>query len=136
GVLVVTELIAPVPLHTRIVSARRAYRRWRQRTKRYSQVSRIAVRHGLGGYLSGRRNPNKQHRAELARRLRLSLDEAGGAFVKLGQVLSTRRDLLPASFVGELSHLQDQAAPVAWTDVERLLTDELEASVDEIFDHF
>ncbi len=136
GVLVVTELIAPVPLHTRIVSARRAYRRWRQRTKRYSQVSRIAVRHGLGGYLSGRRNPNKQHRAELARRLRLSLDEAGGAFVKLGQVLSTRRDLLPASFVDELSHLQDQAAPVAWTDVERLLTDELEAPVEEIFDHF
>src|SRR5918996_286935 len=136
GMLVIIELVTPVQLHMRVVTARRAYRRWRQRTKRYSQVSRIAMRHGLGTYLSGRRDPTKQHQAELARRLRLSLDEAGGAFVKLGQILSTRRDLLPAEFIDELSQLQNQAAPVAWAEVERLLTDELNASIDEIFDHF
>jgi ubiquinone biosynthesis protein len=133
GLLVLLELVTPVQLRARIVSAVRAYRQWRQRTKRYSQITRIAVRHGLGAYLSGRRNPFRQQRAELARRLRLALDEAGGAFVKLGQVLSTRRDLLPDELVAELGQLQDRAAPVAWDEIQRLLATELGAPAGEVF---
>lgn len=135
GLLIALELVTPVNLRTRIVWAVRAFRRWRQRTKRYSQITRIAVRHGLGAYLSGRRNPAGPQRAELARRLRLGLDEAGGAFVKLGQILSTRRDLLPDELVAELSQLQDRAAPVAWDEMGRLLGAEFDASASNVFAH-
>lgn len=134
GVLIAIEIVAPVGKRPRIVSWYRAFRSWRQRTWRYSQISRIAVRHGLGAYLSGRREPTQQQRAELARRLRQALDEAGVAFVKLGQILSTRRDLLPHEFVDELGLLQNQAAPVEWPIVERLLAEELDAPVSEVFE--
>ncbi|HEX6336004.1 MAG TPA: AarF/UbiB family protein [Jiangellaceae bacterium] len=133
GLLVLLELVTPIQLRARTVAAVRAYRRWRQRTKRYSQITRIAVRHGLSAHLSGRRNPSRQQRAELARRLRLALDEAGGAFVKLGQILSTRRDLLPDELVAELSQLQDRAAPVPWDEIRRLLATELGAPAGEVF---
>lgn len=135
GLLIVLELVTPVQLRARIIGAVRAYRRWRQRTNRYSQITRIAVRHGLGAYLSGRRNPTGHQRAELARRLRLALDEAGGAFVKLGQILATRRDLLPDEVVAELSQLQDRAAPVAWDEIQQLLADEFDAAAGEVFAH-
>ncbi len=49
-------------------------------------------------------------RARLARSVRLAMEDGGVTFVKLGQVLSTRRDLLPAEFTGEPSRLQDDAA--------------------------
>lgn len=133
GLLIVGELIVPAGSGLRFVSWYRAGRRWRQRTWRYSQISRTAVRHGLAAYLSGRRDPSRQPRAELARRLRLALDEAGVVFVKFGQVMSTRRDLLPPEFVDELSQLQNQVAPVGWEQVERLLAEELGRPVPEVF---
>lgn len=133
GLLVLLEIVTPMQLRARTVAAVRAYMRWRQRTKRYSQISRIVVRHGLSAYLTGRRNPTPRQRTELARRLRLALDEAGGAFVKLGQILSTRRDLLPDELVAELGQLQDQAAAVPWTEVEQLITSELGAPSGEVF---
>ena len=133
GLPVLLELVTPVQLRARTVSAVRAYRRWRQRTKRYSQITRIEVRHGLGAYLSGRRNPSQQQRTELARRLRLALDEAGGPFAKLGQILSTRRDLLPNELVAELGQLQDRAAPVPWDEIQRLLATEFGAPAGDVF---
>src|SRR5215469_10254346 len=72
------------------------------RTRRYLQVTRIAARHGLSCYL-GRRGPGADEPRPLARNLRVALDEAGGMFVKLGQVLSTRADLLPPDVIAELS---------------------------------
>jgi ubiquinone biosynthesis protein len=75
-------------------------------------------------------------RVRLARSLRRALDEGGVTFVKLGQVLSTRRDLLAEEVVEELERLQDQANPAEWDEVERALTSELGAAVDEVFAEF
>ena len=71
--------------------------------RRYGQLTRIATRHGLASPAVGRADP-----ALLARRLRPALEEAGPIFVKLGQVLSTRTDLLPPPVTTELAMLQDQ----------------------------
>ncbi len=63
-------------------------------------------------YLRGARRAELQTRdgrVALARSLRLALEDGGVTFIKLGQVLATRRDLLPAEFVDELSGLQDNA---------------------------
>ena len=82
----------------------RSLRQRAGRSRRYLQVTRIAARHGLSSYLGGRR-PGADESRPLARNLRAALEEAGGMFVKLGQVLSTRADLLPADVIGELSRL-------------------------------
>jgi ubiquinone biosynthesis protein len=104
------------------------------RSRRYLQVTRIAARHGLSSCLTGR--PGDDESSPLARNLRVALEEAGGMFVKLGQVLSTRADLLPPDFIAELSRLQDHVAPVDPVGIEALLTAELGASPWRVFTSF
>jgi ubiquinone biosynthesis protein len=72
----------------------------------------------------------------LARNIRAALEEAGGMFVKLGQVLSTCADLLPADVIAELSVLQDHAAPADPAGIEALLTAELGAPPYSVFTSF
>jgi ubiquinone biosynthesis protein len=114
-----------------VLGARRAL----ARSRRYSQISRIAVRHGLGPYLRGRgrREDEAGGRAALARSLRQAMEEGGVTFVKLGQLMSTRRDLLPEEFISELARLQDRAEPAPWEQVEEVITQSLGAPVEEVF---
>jgi ubiquinone biosynthesis protein len=108
------------------------------RARRYSEITAIAVRHGLRPYLQGRRAAaaeDSQARARLARSLRMTLEEAGVTFVKLGQVLSTRADLLPAEAIEELSRLQEHVRPVPWSDVEAIIEEDL-GPVDRTFVSF
>lgn len=105
------------------------------RARRYSQITRIAAKHGL---LSIRRFGSRQAASEvrqrgLAHSLRLALQEAGVTFVKLGQQLSTRNDLLPPEYLTELTHLQQDVASVPWAQIEALLTDELGAPPQDVF---
>jgi ubiquinone biosynthesis protein len=67
-----------------------------------------------------------------ARRFRNALEELGGAFVKLGQVLSTRPDILPASWIEELAHLQDEVAAIDF----ELIRQDLEKELGPLSDHF
>src|SRR6516165_10395435 len=113
----------------------RSLRQRAARTRRYLQVTRIAARHGLSSYLGGR-GPGAGEPRPLARNLRVALDEAGGMFVKLGQVLSTRADLLPPDVIAELSQLQDHVAPADPAGVEALLTAELGAPPHAVFASF
>ncbi|MFE6700422.1 ABC1 kinase family protein [Streptomyces sp. NPDC057718] len=137
--LAVTELVMPSGTLPGLVRLPRALRRRFARTRRYSRLSRIFVRHGLGRFFSGksRRGPGAAaERVALAPSLRQALEEAGVTFVKLGQVLSTRYDLLPPEFIEELSKLQDQAAPEPWEAVEQVLTEELGAPPGKVFATF
>jgi len=113
----------------------RSLRQHAARTRRYLQVTRIAARHGLSCYL-GRRGPGTDEPRPLARNLRVALDEAGGMFIKLGQVLSTRADLLPADVIAELSRLQDHVTPADLASIEALLTAELGAPPHAVFASF
>jgi ubiquinone biosynthesis protein len=108
------------------------------RARRYSQISRIAIKHGLGRYLAGRREPGLApgRQAKLARSLRRALEEGGVTFVKLGQLLSTRADLLPPVFVEELGKLQDQVAPAPADAARAVLEAELGGSPDDVFAEF
>jgi ubiquinone biosynthesis protein len=113
----------------------RSLRQRTGRSRRYLQVTRIAARHGLSSYLNGRR-PGTDESSPLARNLRVALEEAGGMFVKLGQVLSTRADLLPPDVIAELSRLQDHVAPTDPAGIEALLTAELGAPPHRVFTSF
>jgi ubiquinone biosynthesis protein len=137
--LVVAEALVPSGSLPGPLELRRALRGRVARARRYSQISRIAVRHGLGPYLRGRRRAELQTPEGLQRlagSVRQALEEAGVTFVKLGQVLSTRPDLLPGELVEELGRLQDDVAPAPWDQVEQVLAAELGGPVDEVFAHF
>jgi ubiquinone biosynthesis protein len=107
------------------------------RARRYAQVSNIARRNGLVRQVRARpRFGDHERNVAVARSLRRTLEEAGVTFVKVGQLLSTRDDLLPAEFIAELRGLQDEVVPVPWPLVRDLLAAELGAPVDEVFTRF
>ncbi|MGW4638527.1 ABC1 kinase family protein [Sphaerisporangium sp. NPDC004334] len=135
--LAVAEALVPAGSLPGPVELARSLRGRAARSRRYFAIVRILARHGLGPYLRGRRpDDGAGGRARVARSLRLALDEAGVTFVKLGQIMSTRPDLLPAEFIDELALLRDRAAPAPWEQVERVLAEELPGPVEEVFAEF
>lgn len=110
------------------------------RIHRYVQITHIAARYGLASVLEERRSLLKigirAQPALLGHNLRCALQEAGGVFVKLGQVLSTRSDLLPADITTELSTMQDRVPPVPQAEIEALLAAELGAAPSALFAEF
>ena len=71
-----------------------------------------------------------------ARAFRERLVELGPAYIKLGQVLSTRPDLLPKPYIDELKHLQDEVPPMPFEQVERTIEEELHARISKLFASF
>jgi ubiquinone biosynthesis protein len=118
----------------------RALKRRSARMQRYAQIAWIALKQGLWPYLRSRqlmltiKPPRSSH--QLARSLRLALEQAGGVFVKFGQVLSTRPDLLPPDLIAELAQLQDTVPPEPSAAIEALLSEELGAPPTEVFAAF
>lgn len=88
-------------------------------------------------YASPTRWLNKENRSRpRGERIRLALEELGPVFVKLGQVLSTRRDLLPEDIGDELARLQDDVAPFSATVAQQQIEDSLGDSVSQLFSRF
>lgn len=71
-----------------------------------------------------------------ARQLADDLEAMGPTFIKLGQFLSTRADMLPGSYVTALARLQDRVGPVPFSDIERIVSEELGARISKAFEWF
>src|SRR3954468_7306418 len=71
-----------------------------------------------------------------ARAFRERLVELGPAYIKLGQVLSTRPDLLPKAYIDELEHLQDDVPPMPFAEVEKTIEEQLRARISKLFESF
>jgi ubiquinone biosynthesis protein len=84
--------------------------------------------------------PARVHRIPEGRtrpeRLRLALEELGPTFIKLGQLLSTRPDLIPPEYTRELEHLQDQVKPEPPESIVSEVEEELHGPLDEVFQSF
>jgi ubiquinone biosynthesis protein len=116
---------------------------------RMSEIAQVAVRHGFGYWLESHkltdllpwpRTPVALE-AEAAptqrgRHLREMLDELGPTFVKFGQLLSTRPDIVPPDIITELRGLQDDVTPFPFSEVERVIREELELPVEKLFTSF
>jgi ubiquinone biosynthesis protein len=107
----------------------------RQRTLgRLSEIGRVATRHGFGYVVERRRRQTEEDRpSDRGRRLREMLDELGPTFVKFGQLLSTRPDVVPLDIVSELRKLQDDVSPVPFPAIEEVIERELELTVERAF---
>jgi ubiquinone biosynthesis protein len=114
---------------------------------RARQIGEAAARHGFGYFLRrydlislipfGERMFGAGDQSEpRGKRLRLMLEELGPTFVKFGQVLSTRPDVVPEDVVAELSELQDSVAPFPLSEVEETIKEELGLTVEQAFTSF
>ncbi len=115
---------------------------------RLRQVATVFIRHGfedvlqsydLLSWMGFRRRRVKKPAERLqnrARKFRLALEELGTTYIKLGQLLSTRPDILPPVFVDELVSLQDRVEPVPFAGVREVLEAELARPLEEIFERF
>ena len=105
-----------------------------QRTlSRVTEIGRVATRHGFGYLLDRRRSGDSEQDGDRGRRLREMFDELGPTFVKFGQLLSTRPDVVPPDIIGELRKLQDDVSPVPMGEVERVIGEELGLTVEQAF---
>jgi ubiquinone biosynthesis protein len=104
---------------------------------RLSEIAQVAVRHGFGYALDGRKaaDPAVEGTAR-GRHLREMLDELGPTFVKFGQLLSTRPDVVPPDIIAELRSLQDDVRPFPYADVERTIREELGQPIERLFTEF
>ena len=110
-------------------------------------IQRTLIRHGLDdtvwathlfrpiGWLR-RLLPKRSRQAPLGARIRVALEELGPIFVKFGQAVSTRRDLLPADIANELAKLQDQVPPFATGEALDILAEAFGRPADEVFQEF
>lgn len=116
-----------------------------QDLNRLRQIATIAARYGFGEWLNragvgriiGREPPvevsSEAKQASAARRFRLFLSELGPTFIKLGQILSTRGDLLPAAYIEELTRLQDRVPAFPMEQVKAEIESSLGRPVGELF---
>jgi ubiquinone biosynthesis protein len=136
GFLVLAEAV--VPNRSRPVEWARRIRRRAVRVRRYLQIVGILMRHGLTPFLRGRHRlaPGSSGSHRLAVSVRMALEDGGVTFVKFGQLLSTRHDVLPGTFTEELSKLQCQVPALPWEDIRQVLVEELGSLVDDAFIEF
>lgn len=104
---------------------------------RLSEIAQVAVRHGFGYAIDGRKagDPAIDGTAR-GRHLREMLDELGPTFVKFGQLLSTRPDIVPPDIIAELRGLQDDVRVFPFDDVERTIREELGQPIERLFTEF
>ena len=104
-----------------------------RRIGRLSEIGRVATRHGFGYLIDRRRGNDNTQLADRGRRLREMLDELGPTFVKFGQLLSTRPDVIPPDIVAELRGLQDDVTPFPFDQVRRVIQGELDLTIEQAF---
>ena len=114
---------------------------------RLSEIAQVAVRHGFGYFLEKHKLTDllpwgQRSTADVAQpnqrgvHLREMLDELGPTFVKFGQVLSTRPDIVPPDIITELRALQDDVRPFPFEQVEQVVESELGLSLERAFTDF
>lgn len=117
----------------------------RKYLKRFRKIIKTMARHGFGQlvYELGltkkypfslyRREKKALTRISKAVRIRMVLEELGPTFIKFGQLLSTRSDLIPPKYLTELCKLQDQVSPFPFSEVQNTIEEELNAPLHTLF---
>ncbi len=120
---------------------------------RYRQILGTLIKYGFGDLIerlnidqyieiglqmltASKRPDPPAHKNTRAERVRMAMEELGPTYIKLGQLLSTRSDLIPAHYIKELSKLQDEVPPFSFEDVNSVFASEFHCPPDELFETF
>jgi len=118
---------------------------------RYRQISAILLKHGFGDLIEllkidqylelglqivSRKERDPSEKLTRAQRIRTAIEELGPTYIKFGQMLSTRPDILPSEYVKELELLQDKVPACPFPDILAIIESELKAPCEKIFRHF
>jgi ubiquinone biosynthesis protein len=114
---------------------------------RISEITQVAVKHGFGYFFARHRLtdllpwgtkvlPVENDRSHRGQHLREMFDELGPTFVKFGQLLSTRPDVVPPDIILELRKLQDDVTPFPYAQVEEVVESELDLPIEKLFLEF
>jgi ubiquinone biosynthesis protein len=115
-----------------------------ERLRRYKDIARLLLKYGrkdlvtragLDEALEGELVPESDQKDD-PEQLAADLEQLGPAFVKLGQLLSTRADLLPSRYLEALSRLQDNLEPFSFAEVERIVQEDLGVRISKAFASF
>ncbi|MFL2120477.1 hypothetical protein ACEN30_10225 [Marinilactibacillus psychrotolerans] len=91
--------------------------------ERLKEIASVLASYGFGHIYNTRiRSRNKE---QDAKNLRKAFEELGPSFIKIGQIISTRRDLLPSNYIQELSKLRDDAPPFSYNEMRRIFEKDL-----------
>ncbi|MBN2052935.1 AarF/ABC1/UbiB kinase family protein [Candidatus Woesearchaeota archaeon] len=108
--------------------------------KRFEQILRILAKYELGFLLEKihlkKRSLLPRKKNPIPAELRKMFEELGGSFIKLGQLLSLRPDLIPQEYCDELSKLQDKVPPISYAEVEHVLKLEFGKPIKKLFRSF
>jgi ubiquinone biosynthesis protein len=114
-----------------------------ERLKRYKDVAMLLIKHGRSDLISKAGLEEAVHPDEMspatiasADELAKDLEHLGPTFIKLGQLLSTRADLLPNAYLDALTVLQDRIEPFKFEEVERIVSGELGVRISKAFSDF
>lgn len=122
------------------------------RYKRYAAIAAVFAKNDLGFVIdqvglkrllpggaapaSEGQSDEPQHTLSLAERVRMVFEELGPTFVKMGQILSTRPDLIPREYIEQFRMLQDHVTEVPFEEVKEVVEGELGQTLSEAFEHF
>lgn len=113
--------------------------------KRFGTITKVLIKHGMGDLvegISGRKRRTSALSGDRAylrsgfispKRIRLALEELGPSFIKLGQLMSTRADIFPPDYIEEFKKLQDCVSPIPFDDIKRVIEQELQRPINDIF---
>ncbi|HBF42297.1 MAG TPA: ABC transporter [Desulfobacteraceae bacterium] len=119
--------------------------------QRYRQILTVLFKYGFGDVIDtlkieqyleiGLQMVSKKRREKIeklsrAERIRMALEELGPTFIKMGQILSTRPDLLPVEFIRELGKLQDDVPPFGFDQARQIIEKELGVPIKQVFQEF
>lgn len=90
----------------------------------------------IGLQMLSRKRGDRVERLSRATRVRLAIEELGPTYIKMGQILSTRPDLVPVDLIRELALLQDKVPSFPFSDVRQIIQNEMGQRIDDLFDRF
>ncbi len=130
-----------------------AFGRTYRHLNRYRQILGTLIKYGFGDVIErlnidqyieiglqmlpgGRRPSLQMHKLTRAERVRMAIEELGPTYIKLGQLLSTRSDLVSPAFITELAKLQDEVPPFSFDEVRTVFESEFERPPEKLFAAF
>jgi ubiquinone biosynthesis protein len=120
-----------------------------RRLKRYNQIINVLIKNGFGhlvqktgvlGVFNRSKSAMDKNFEDVPKiskpeRVRKVIEELGPTFIKLGQILSTRPDLLPAEYINELKNLQDNAIKISFEKIKKVIENQIGDNIENIFEY-